>query len=64
MIAALALYECVPNISLTRPGRNQGAMTGQFRISSPHVDSPETFSVLLPAVPSAWSCDYATQVIV
>lgn len=42
MIAALALYECVPTISLTRPGRNQRAVTGQFWISSPHVGSPET----------------------
>lgn len=62
MIAALALCECVPIGSLTRPERNQGVGTGQFG-SLPHT-LMAIFSVLLPAVYFIWSCDYANQVTV
>lgn len=46
MIAALALCECVPIGSLTRPERNQRVAAGQFWISSLHIDGH--FSVILP----------------
>jgi len=44
MITALALRECVPSGSPTRPERKQGAVTVQFWISSPFVDSAFSIS--------------------